>query len=292
MPNARTNETTASTKQFVDTTFGKMAYAEAGEGFPTIFIHGLGQSAYFWRYQLHALSDERRCIAVDLMAHGQTEANPGQDVSFREQALMILEAMSRLGIETFDLVLNDSGGAVGQLMAVKAPDRVRSMVLTNCDVHDNWPPEALNEIRGAARAGLLADQFGKLADQPDLFRARGGIAEMAYEDPKTATDETIRVNLGPLVSSPERKAAFNRYAGLQDHSQLVVVEGDLRKLQTPCLIVWGTDDVFFPTEWAYWLKDALPNARDVIELAGAKLFFPEERPDVLNKYIHDFWSSL
>jgi pimeloyl-ACP methyl ester carboxylesterase len=205
---------------------------------------------------------------------------------------MILEAMSKLGIETFDLVLNDSGGAVGQIMAVKAPDRVRSMVLTNCDVHDNWPPKALNEIRGAARAGLLADQFGRFADQPDLFRAPGGIGEMVYEDPKTATDETIRINLGPLVSSPERKAAFNRYAGLQDHSQLVVVEGDLRKLQTPCLIVWGTDDVFFPTEWAYWLKDALPNARDVIELPGAKLFFPEERPDVLNKHIYDFWSSL
>lgn len=292
MSNARPNETTASTKQFVSTTFGRIAYAEAGEGFPTLFIHGLAQSAYFWRHQLHALSDERRCIAVDLMAHGQTEANPGQDVSFREQALMSLEAMSRLGIETFDLVLNDSGGAVGQIMAVKAPDRVRSMVLTNCDVHDNWPPKALNEIRGAARAGLLADQFGRFADQPDLFRAPGGIAEMVYEDPKTATDETLRINLGPLVSSPERKAAFNRYAGLQDTSQLVVVEEDLRKLQTPCLIVWGTDDVFFPIEWAYWLKDALPNARDVIELAGAKLFFPEERPDLLNRHIHDFWSTL
>ncbi len=50
--------------------------------------------------------------------------------------------------------------------------------------------------------------------------------------------------------------------------------------------------MFFPTEWAHWLKDTLPNARDIIELPGAKLFFPEERPDVLNKHIYDFWSSL
>ena len=55
MPNAQSKETAASAKQFVDTTFGKMAYAEAGEGFPTIFIHGLGQSAYFWRYQSEVL---------------------------------------------------------------------------------------------------------------------------------------------------------------------------------------------------------------------------------------------
>lgn len=292
MPHKQTNKTTASSKQFVDTTFGRMAYAETGEGFPTIFIHGLGQSAHFWRFQLHALSDQRRCIAVDLMAHGQTEANPGQDVSFHEQARMILEAMSKIGIGTLDLVVNDSGGAIGQIMAVMAPDRVRSMVLTNCDVHDNWPPETLNEIRGAARDGLLADQFGQFARQPDLFRAPGGIAEMVYENPNTATDEVVRINLSPLVSSPERKAAFNRFAGLQDHSQLVVIEDDLRKLQTPCLIVWGTDDVFFPTKWAYWLKDTLPNSRDVIELPGAKLFFPEERPEELNKHIQDFWASL
>ena len=41
MSNVRPNETTASTKQFVSTTFGRIAYAEAGEGFPTLFIHGL-----------------------------------------------------------------------------------------------------------------------------------------------------------------------------------------------------------------------------------------------------------
>ena len=46
MQNGRTNETTASAKKFEETKIGKMAYAEVGEGFATIFIRGLAQSAY------------------------------------------------------------------------------------------------------------------------------------------------------------------------------------------------------------------------------------------------------
>lgn len=286
-------DVSAAAKKTIATRFGTTAYLECGTGFPTVMIHGLGQSAYFWRHQLADFSGERRCIAVDLMAHGHTEALPGQDVSFREQAKMILEFLSALGIERFDLVLNDSGGAVGQIMAVEAPDRVRSMVITNCDVHDNWPPQALGQIRDAARAGLLADQLESFIAEPEIFRAEGGIGPMIYEDAQAmATDETIRTNMEPIVSSPERKAAFNRYAGLQDHSQLVVIEDALRELDTPCLIVWGTNDIFFPVQWAYWLKDALSGARDVVEVEGAKLFFPEERPEALNEPMRRFWASL
>tara|TARA_R110000765_G_scaffold112023_2_gene203978 strand:+ start:911 stop:1870 length:960 start_codon:yes stop_codon:yes gene_type:complete len=280
-------------KKTVETRFGTMAYFDCGSGFPAVMIHGLGQSAYFWRYQLAEFAPERRCIAVDMMAHGQTEAHPDQDVSFREQAAMILEALTAIGIDQFDLVLNDSGGAVGQIMAVNAPGRVRSMVITNCDVHDNWPPEALGSIRDAARAGLLADQFGIFVDNPDLFRAEGGIGPMVYQDPdRMVTREAMLANLAPIISSAERKAAFNRYAGLQDHSQLMVIEDRIRALETPCLIIWGTDDVFFPVRWAYWLKDALKGARDVVEIDGAKLFFPEERPEVLNEPMRQFWADL
>lgn len=279
-------------RKFVETSAGRVAYVDAGEGKPAVFLHGLGLSAYFWRGQISAFSQSRRCIAFDLLAHGKTEANKGCDVSFRSQARAFLEALRAIGIDKFDLVGSDSGGAIAQIMAVTEPDRLRSLVLTNCDVHDNWPPEALNEIRGAAQAGLLADQFGRFIEHPEMFRAPGGIAEMVYEDPSFATDELIAINLTPIISSPERKAAFNRYAGLQDHSQLTVIEQELRALNTPCLIVWGTDDIFFPDKWALWLADALPAARDVVWVNGAKLFFPEERPDALNVPMGEFWRAL
>ena len=279
-----------SSRKFVTHDFGRTAMVDVGEGFPTVLIHGVGQSAYFGRHQLAAFAGERRCIAFDLMAHGYTEAKPGADVSFREQAKMILTALDELSINLFDLVLNDSGGAIGQIIAVLAPYRVRSFAFSNCDVHDNWPPKTLNEIRGAAQEGLFADQMGAFIDATEQFAATTGA--LVYQDPRSVTAEMMQANIAPLVFSQECKDAFNRYVGFQDHSQLTVIEEDLRKLETPSLIVWGAADPFFPIEWAHWLHDALQNADPVIELTDAMLFFPEERPDDFNAPLREFWRKL
>ncbi|MEO9599538.1 alpha/beta hydrolase [Parasphingorhabdus sp.] len=274
----------------VKTSFGSTALVDVGRGLPTVFIHGVGQSAYFWRYQLEAFQDQRRCIAVDLMAHGYTEALPDTDVSFREQANMILAVLDEMHVGRFDLVLNDSGGAVGQIMAVNAPDRVRSIVFSNCDVHDNWPPETLNEIRTAAQEGKFADQIGSFLNNVEGFHTT--TARLLYNDPTFPTPEALQAHVAPIVSSPERKAAFNRYVGMQDHLQLVEIEDKLRQLQIPACIVWGNADPFFPIEWANWLYDALPLAQDVIELDGYMLFHPEEHHDIFNSHIGRFWSGL
>jgi len=39
-----------------------------------------------------------------------------------------------------DLVANDSGGGVAQIFAARFPQRLRTLTLTNCGTHDNWPP--------------------------------------------------------------------------------------------------------------------------------------------------------
>ena len=62
----------------------------------------------------------------------------------------------------------------------------------------------------------------------------------------------------------------------------------LRRLTAPTLVVWGTDDVFFGVEWAHWLRGTIPGAR-VVELPGAKLFFPEERPGELADALREHW---
>ncbi len=278
-------------RKTVPTRFGRTAYADCGTGDVVVFIHGLGLSSFFWRHQITYFSPKRRCIAFDLMAHGFTEIARGQDVSFSAQADMILAALDEIGVHRFDLVGNDSGGAVAQIMAVRAPERLSSLVLTNCDVHNNWPPVALGEIRGAAKDGKLADQFAAFFEDPSLFRNPGSIAEMVFEDPSMATDEIVRINLGPIIATDDRRDAFNRYAGFQDHSQLVVIEDQLCTLPTRVLVVWGNNDVFFGTQWAQWLKEKLPNVEQLIEIDGAKLFFPEERPQDLNGVVEDFWSK-
>ena len=70
-----------------------------------------------------------------------------------------------------------------------------------------------------------------------------------------------------------------------DNRHTVAIESQLRQLRAPTLIAWATDDVYFPVKWAYWLADAIPGAKSPVEIAGARIFFPEERPETFNQLL-------
>ena len=85
---------------------------------------------------------------------------------------MVAEVLDALGIDKIDLVANDSGGAIAQIFAAHHPQRLRSLVLTNCDVHDGWPPPQVLPLMEHSRKGTLAPIFQPTLDRPDLARER------------------------------------------------------------------------------------------------------------------------
>jgi pimeloyl-ACP methyl ester carboxylesterase len=139
----------------VETTSGRIAYTEtgAGAGPVALFVHGVLLSKHLWRHQLAELADIRRCVAVDLLAHGDTEIDENQDVSVTANANMLREFLDALQVDQVDIIGNDSGGGISQIFAALNPERVRSLILTNCDTHTNWPPEAFKPFIGQAAEG-------------------------------------------------------------------------------------------------------------------------------------------
>ncbi len=94
------------------------------------------------RHVIDRVADIRRCIAIDQLAHGATRTLAEQDVSCKAQVQMLEAFCAALGLDQVDLVANDSGGSIAQIFAALDPQRIRSLTLTNCEVHDNWPPAA------------------------------------------------------------------------------------------------------------------------------------------------------
>src|SRR4029077_6888536 len=86
----------------VQTASGLISYTEQGTGPVALFVHGVLLNSYLWRHQLAGLSDIRRSIAVDLLAHGDTGIAPDQDVSVTANAKMLAEFLDALEIEQVD----------------------------------------------------------------------------------------------------------------------------------------------------------------------------------------------
>jgi pimeloyl-ACP methyl ester carboxylesterase len=277
-------------KKRITTRVGDIAYVEKGTGPVALFVHGVFLNGHLWRHVIDRVCDERRCIALDLLSHGDSPAKPGQDISFRGQADMLEAFCEALDLEDIDLVANDSGGAIAQIFAARHPHRLRSLTLTNCDVHDNYPPAAFRPTKDAAAAGAFSARRQDFLDNVAISRRDFALA---YEAVEKISDATLATYLRPLFSSPERTRDLERWLTLSgDNSQTTEIAPLLRQLSIPTLIVWGTADPFFPLKWAYWLRGAIPGVRKVVELEGAKLFFPEERPDALAEPLREHWRAV
>jgi pimeloyl-ACP methyl ester carboxylesterase len=268
---------------------GRIAFSESGQGPVALFVHGVLLNSHLWRHQLSGLSDIRRCIAVDLLAHGDTEIAPAQDVSVTANAKMLVQFLDALGIDTVDLVGNDSGGGIAQIFAAENPSRVRTLTLTDCDAHDNWPPDAFKPFLDMAAAGGLRDTLEAMLANKNVYRSAQALGP-AYEHPEKVSDETIETYLRPLVRTEQRTRDFQRFLAAFDCRHTLAAEAGLRKLRAPTLIVWGTDDIYFDVQWSHWLADTIPGTRRRIELKGARIFFPEERAAEFNQELRSHWA--
>ena len=274
----------------VQTASGCISYREQGAGPVVLFVHGVLLNGHLWRYQLMALSDMRRCIAVDLLAHGDTEIAPYQDVSVTANAKMLREFLDVLKIDQVDLVGNDSGGGIAQIFAALYPERVRSLTLTDCDTHDNWPPEAFKPFLAKAAEGGLRGMLEAMLSDKNVYRSPQALGP-AYESPEHVSDDSIEKYLRPFVRSEQRMHDLQRFLAAFDSKHTLAVEMQLKTLKAPTLIVWGTDDVYFDVKWSRWLADNIPGTRCRVEFKGARIFFPEERWEEFNKELRAHWQA-
>jgi pimeloyl-ACP methyl ester carboxylesterase len=274
----------------VGTPSGPASYIDtAGPGRAVLFIHGVGTSSYLWRHVIEQLDGQRRCVAVDLPLHGRTPAAADQDFSLPGLARFVAGFCDALGLTDIDIVANDTGGAVTQVFAVHHPERLHTLTLTNCETHNNIPPKALLPTVLLARAGLFARIGPWMVHRIPGSHKR--FAGTGYQDVANLPDEIARGWLEQAFGTPESARQFQRLLTSLHARDLLAIEPALSRLQVPTLIVWGTSDIFFRTKWAYWLRDTIPGATDVVEIDGGRLFFPDERATEFTAALRRHWDS-
>jgi len=265
---------------------GEIACTEFGEGPAALFVHGFGKSGALWRQVIEDLSGNSRCIAVDLPAHGASAARDDMSVAALAEALAGL--CDSLGADRVDLVGNDTGGAIAQVFAARYPGEIRTLTLTNCECEGNFPPADFAPFIEQARQGTLAPLMAELAANPETWPTNP-LTNVGYQCPGRIPPDAWRDYATGIAGTIERARECERLIASLDAADIEAAGGQLRALQVPTLLVWGTADAGFPVKWAYHLRDLIPGAREVIEVDGAKVFFPEERPEDLIPHLRRHW---
>ena len=280
-------------RRFLDTSFGRIAYIDRGRGAPVLLLHGFPLSSFQWRGVIDRLSGTRHCLAPDTMGLGYTEVAAGQGVTPADQVRMITTFLDRLSIGKVDVIANDSGGAIAQLFLVSHPERVRSLLLTNCDVEPDSPPAAVLPIIELARKGTYPDIYLEpWLHHKDVARSANGLGGMCFSNPAHPTDAALEQYLAPLVSSPARKDLVNRYTLGLTPNPLQGITARLRECTTPTRIVWGMSDTIFSTRSPEYLAQTLPHVTGIRRIPAAKLFFPEEYPEVIVEEARALWRQV
>lgn len=189
-------------RRSVDIERGRISYLDIGAGSPTVFVHGVLTNSLLWRDVVTAVAATgRRCIALDLPGHGHSPVPAdGIDVTLSGLAQLIAEFLDSIGIDEFDLVANDTGGAVAQIMVARQPDRIRTLALTNCDTEGHVPPKLFKPVVALARPPLMALIGPRLFARRKVLRALLGAG---YRKPGRLPDSIVESYGQPVFGTAE-----------------------------------------------------------------------------------------
>jgi pimeloyl-ACP methyl ester carboxylesterase len=128
-----------------------------------------------------------------------------------------------------------------------------------------------------------------MLDDKDFARSEKGIGGQCFTYRVHPTDEALETYLEPLTRDARRCALSDAYALALENNPLAGVEAQLKQLNVPARLVWGTADDIFPLRDGEYLASALAGSRGIRRVEGAKLFFPEEFPDLIAEEARRLW---
>ena len=274
---------------------GVISYRERGSGPPIVFIHAALLNADLWRKVVPLLADDFRCLCPDfpLGAHG-IGLNPDADLSPPGFADLIRDFMDAVEIERATLVGTDSGGAMSQIFAARYPDRVNSLVLSNCDTNEHFPPtRVLKILLLAMRVPGLSSALVWMTAQLLRSKRLGRLVAGLFMYDKGAIDQDLWMSYArPLQKlRAVRRDLRKAFAGMNKRYTLEATER-LKGCEFPILLAWGEEDrIIFPPIHAERLSEQLPTATLKL-IPKAATFVAEDRPDELAILIRQHMTQM
>lgn len=263
-----------------------MAYREVGSGEPvTLFLHGLPTWSYLWR-DIHDAADH--ALMPDLPGFGFTEH--ASDQAGYSRSIRFLEASVVAFLEEFDLdsvqiVSHDWGGAAALRLAIHFPDLVDRLVVSSAVCYDNFPLDNIHRL-GLPRSAAEDKHLWNAVDWEELDEELTYIFEGTYGETDEAFMEAMKA---PYLEHPSDDVLrLHKNAASANTNSTIEISDRHDQIECETLLIWPTEDLIVPPEWAERLADDIPNVVDTVLLDESYHWVPEDRPDAFRGAVAEF----
>ncbi|MBZ9974009.1 alpha/beta fold hydrolase [Mesorhizobium sp. BR-1-1-10] len=247
-------------------------FLRAGSGAPVLFIHGVGMNAAIWQPQIERMAGNWDVIAMDMLGHGQSPLPPPSPelADYADQAIRLLD---HLGLVKVSVVGHSMGALVAQELALRAPQRVRSIVSLNAVFRR--PPELAAAVR--QRAAALTGRGDAAGTALTIARWFG---DPVPSELKAATDKAASAL---SAVDPEGYARTYRLFARADNDHAE----RLQTLAVPALFMTGSQDRNSSPAMSAAMARLAPRGRCTV-LPGERHMMAVAAPDLTTRHIVDF----
>lgn len=254
----------------------RWSYLEAGRAdAPTIVaLHGIGDNAMGWRYQLDGLSGAYRVIAWNAPGYMLSDGLRTETPGCRDYADALADFLDALGLARTHLLGNSFGSRVSQCFAMHYPSRVDRIVFVG-------PSAGRRGMTDEEKAKVLATRREQISGGGYGFGGKRVAALLG----SGASPELVEMQRNVMRATNPR--------GFMQAAHLLVAEGYSpeeigTKISAPVLLIAGSEDRISPLALhGEPLQRALPGAR--LEVLDAIGHLPQiEAPQHVNALIRKF----
>ncbi len=264
-------------------------WEESGSGDPLLLIMGLAADSIAWMMQREAFASHYRTIVFDNRGVGRS-SKPAGPYSIAQMADDAAALLDGIGIARAHVVGVSMGGMIAQELALRNPQKVRSVVL-GC--HYGQPDAAVSAQFAESLQAFGATHGTDGQIQVDMTK----LDPMAFIQrllPLTFTPQFIMTELpklmqmfgGALQYGFDMNAILAQVAATQAHDAV----DRLKNIKVPTLIYAGDADMLIPASNSDVLAEHIPSAK-LVKLPGGSHGFNFETPDAFNREVLDFLAT-
>ena len=250
----------------------EMNYTLHGSGEPVVLIGGLaGGNWQSWSGQIPALEEEYNVLAFDNRGIGESDS-PDVPYTTTMMAHDTFGLMDTVGIQRAHIIGKSMGGAIGQIMALEQPDRVRSLTMTSSFM--------LLDPRGVRVLETWRDKVERLGWE--RFARHLMIHFFTEEFFETNPDVVARAEQAILKTKRTVHGYVRTSLAVEAHD----TSDQIGEIRVPVLIMCGAEDVVTPARQSEEMARRISGAQCHIVPKSLHGFLAE-RPESL-QVILDF----